>query len=225
MKVASKRKMQITVDVLMTAVLLLQMSYSIAGELFHEISGIAFFVLFILHHILSFSYTKALFKGKKSADRVLKSIVDCLLFIIYICMMISAVPLSKYIFTFLGIGAFSGISRSVHMLGAYWGFALIGIHIGFHLDIMLKKPLRDKKKKPFVIAALCAVFSAGLILFIKEGVIKYMLFINQFVYFDESYGLALFLLIYILIGGMFAVAGYLLIHILQRRKTTHEHHH
>lgn len=219
----AKRKMQIAVDVIMTTILLVQMSYSIAGELFHEISGIAFLVLFLLHHILSFSYTKALFRGKKSADRVLKSIVDCLLFIIYICMMISAVPLSKYIFTFLGIGAFSGISRSVHMLGAYWGFALIGIHIGFHLDIMLKKPLRDKKKKPFVIAALCAVFSAGLILFIKEGIIKYMLFINQFVCFDESCGLALFLLKYILIGGMFASLGYLLINVIKRKGKAYEH--
>ena len=39
----AKRKMQIAVDVIMTAILLVQMSYSIAGELLHEISGIAFF--------------------------------------------------------------------------------------------------------------------------------------------------------------------------------------
>ena len=225
MKVASKRKMQITVDVLMTAVLLLQMSYSIAGELFHEISGIAFFVLFAVHHILSLNNTKALFKGNHSSDKIVKIIVDIVLFLIIICMMLSALSISKYVFTFFGINGLSSLGRTVHMLGAYWGFALMNIHIGFHLDIMLKKPLRYKKKKPFVIAALCAVFSAGLILFIKEGIIKYMLFINQFVYFDESCGLALFLLKYILIGGMFAVAGYLLIHILQRRKTTHEHHH
>ena len=73
MKSADKRKMQIAVDILMAAILLIQMSYSLAGELLHEITGIAFFALFICHHILVRSYTKALFKGKRTAEKPRKS--------------------------------------------------------------------------------------------------------------------------------------------------------
>lgn len=222
MKPKSKRKMQIIVDVLMTAVLLLQMSYSIAGELFHEISGIAFFVLFILHHILSFSYTKALFKGKKSAHRVLKIIVDCLLLVIFICMMLSAVELSKYIFTFLGIDSLSGISRTVHLLGGYWDFALISIHIGFHLDIMLSKIMKDKQKRTPAIIIMAIIFALGLFIFIKEGIIKYMLLINQFVFFDKSGSLALFLIKYIMIMLMFAIFGFALLKLTKLKKRRKE---
>ena len=219
----AKRNMQIAVDVIMTAILLVQMSYSIAGELLHEISGIAFFVLFAVHHILSLNNTKALFKGNHSSDKVVKIIVDIVLFLIIICMMLSALPISKYVFTFFGINGFSSLGRTVHMLGAYWGFALMNIHIGFHLDIMLKKPLKDKKKKPFVLTALFAVFFAGLVMFIKEGVYKYMLLINRFAFFDMKGGLPLFLLKYILIGGMFASLGYLLINVIKRKGKAYEH--
>ena len=66
-----KRKLQIAVDILMLCILLVQMSYSIEGELLHEILGISLFVQFILHHILSGDFTKALVKGKKTPERIL----------------------------------------------------------------------------------------------------------------------------------------------------------
>ena len=206
MKSNSKRKAQIAVDVLMTAILLLQMSYSLAGELLHEITGIAFFVLFIVHHILVRNYTKALFKGKHTTEKALKITVDILLLVIILLMMASTLPISKYVFTFLGLNSLSSLGRTVHLLGAYWGFALMNVHIGFHLDIMLKKLM--KTKKPLFISVLCAVFIAGLVTFIHEGIYKYMLLINQFVFFNTKGGLALFLVKYICIGGMFAVIGY-----------------
>lgn len=66
------------------------------------------------------------------------------------------------------------------------------------------------------------IFALGLFIFIKEGIIKYMLLINQFVYFDERGSLALFLIKYIMIMLMFAVFGYTLISLTKltkRRKT------
>ena len=216
MKLNSKRKAQIAVDVLMTALLLLQMSYSLAGELLHEITGIAFFVLFIVHHILVRSYTKALLKGRHTPEKTAKIIVDVLLLIIMLLMMASALPISKYVFTFLGLNSLSSLGRTVHLLGAYWGFALMNIHVGFHLDIMLKKPM--KTKKPVCVLVLCAIFIAGLGTFIHEGIYKYMLLINQFVFFDTKGGLALFLVKYIFIGGMFAVIGYAVLTLLKGKK-------
>lgn len=100
--------------------------------------GITFFVLFTAHHILSLSYTKALFKGRRSKDKILKTAVDILMFVSVLLIILSALPVSEYVFTFLGLGRFSATARTVHMLSAYWGFAIMNLHIGFHLDVMLK---------------------------------------------------------------------------------------
>ena len=214
MKSADKRKLQILTDVLMMLLLLLQMSYSIAGELLHEISGIAFFVLFIVHHLLVMRYTQALFKGRATPDKLLKIVIDVLLLIIVILMMLSALPVSKHLFTFLPLSGLASAGRTVHMLGAYWGFALMSLHLGFHLDMMLHKPI--KRNKTAVIAVLTLVFIAGLYFFVSEGIYQYMLMINPFVNFDAP--LALFLLKYALISGMFAVLGYAVMSLLKRRK-------
>ncbi len=44
---------KIAVDIAMTAVLLLLMTYELIGQVSHELLGIIMFVLFILHHILN----------------------------------------------------------------------------------------------------------------------------------------------------------------------------
>ena len=216
MKSADKRKIRIAVDILMAAILLIQMSYSLAGELLHEITGIAFFALFICHHIIVRSCTKALFKGKRTAEKAAKITVDILLLIIMLIIMASALPISKYLFKFLGISGFSSVGRTAHLLGAYWSFALMNIHIGFHLDAMLNKAV--KSKKAAATASLCSVFAAGLFFFIHEGIYRYMLLIDRFVFLDTRGGLPLFLIKYILIGGMFAVTGYGILTLLKGRK-------
>ena len=216
MKSADKRKLQMFVDVLMIGILLLQMSYSIAGEMLHEITGMAFFVLFIIHHTLVIRYTKALFRGKRTPEKTVKILMDILLLIIVLLMILSAIPISKYIFTFIGLSRFASLGRTIHLLGAYWGFALINIHLGFHLDRILHKPMQ--KNKGLTVLVLTTIFIAGLIVFIKEGIYQYMFLINLFVYFDTNSGLLIFILKYILIAGMFAVVGYAGITLLKGKK-------
>ena len=214
----TKRKIQITVDVLMLGILLLQMSYSIAGELIHEILGIALFILFLLHHILSVSFSKALVKGKQSHEKILKTVVDILLTVDILALIFSAVLVSKHVFTFLGISTLSSLGRTAHMLGAYWGFALMGLHLGFHLDFMLHRVMHDKRKKTAAYTVMLALAAAGLVCFIHEEIYKYMFLINQFVFFDTTGGLPLFILKYILIAAMFTTIGYGLINVIKRRK-------
>ena len=211
----TKRKIQITVDVLMLGILLLQMSYSIAGELIHEILGIALFILFLLHHILSVSFSKALVKGKQSHEKILKTVVDILLTVDILALIFSAVLVSKHVFTFLGISTLSSLGRTVHLLGSYWGFALMSLHLGFHLDFILPKTL--KKKRPAAIIMILLSI-AGLVCFIHEEIYKYMFLINQFVFFDTTGGLPLFILKYILIAAMFTTIGYGIINVTKRRK-------
>ena len=143
----AKRKIQITVDALMMCILLLQMSYSIAGEIIHEILGISLFALFVIHHIISLSFSKALVKGKKTPGKIMKTVVDILLIADILLLMSGAVIVSKHVFTFFGINTLSDYGRTAHLLGSYWGFALVSIHIGFHLDFMLGRIMKVKQKK------------------------------------------------------------------------------
>ena len=213
----AKRRAQIAVDILMAAVILVQMSYSLAGELLHEITGITFFGLCILHHVLAKNFSKALYKGKKSSDKIIKLIVDILLTAIVLAMMFSALPISKYVFAFLGLSNFASVGRTVHLLGAYWGFALIGLHIGFNFDVMFAKPMKDKKKRIAIIAAMLLLSALGLYFFISEGIYKYMLLMNQFVFFDTDGGLPLHLLKYICIQILFISVGYGLINASKKK--------
>ena len=218
MKTASKRKIQIIVDVLMTAVLLVLMSYSIAGELIHEILGISLFILFTAHHIFSLNFTKALFKGKITPTKIIKIICDILMVIFMLIMLLSALSVSKYIFAFLGINFLSALARNAHTFGAYWLFALISIHIGFHLDFMLAKPMKNKKKKTVVLLTVSALFLSGLVVFFKEGIYNYMFLINKFVFFDTRGGILLFILKYISIMCMFSIFGLALLKFTKIKK-------
>ena len=218
MKTASKRKIQIIVDVLMTAVLLVLMSYSIAGELIHEILGISLFILFTAHHIFSLNLTKALFKGKITPTKIIKIICDILMAIFMLIMLLSALSVSKYVFAFLGINFLSALARNAHTFGAYWLSALISIHIGFHLDFMLAKPMKNKKKKTVVLLTVSALFLSGLAVFFKEGIYNYMFLINKFVFFDTRSGILLFILKYISIMCMFSIFGLALLKFTKIKK-------
>ena len=65
---------KITVDIAMTGALLFLMSYSMIGDMTHEILGTAMLVLLILHHILNVQWHKNLFKGRYTALRLLQLI-------------------------------------------------------------------------------------------------------------------------------------------------------
>ena len=125
------------VDVLMSAVLLVQMSYSIAGELVHEILGITLFALFIAHHILAIPFTKGMFKNARTPLGAVKLALDVLLTLAMLCVILSALPISQYVFAFLGLSGLSSLGRAMHLAGAYQLFVLIGLHIGMHMDMML----------------------------------------------------------------------------------------
>ena len=59
-----KTILKIVVDIGMTVMLLLLMTYELIGEAAHEWLGIGMFVLFVIHHILNRKWSRSVFKGK-----------------------------------------------------------------------------------------------------------------------------------------------------------------
>ena len=113
-----KRIPRIATDLLMSALLLLLMSYSLVGEAAHEWLGVGIFLLFALHHVLNIKWCRNLFRGKYPPIRILQTVIDLLVFLCMAGSMISGILLSRYVFR-LDIHRFSAALQAVHMLSAY----------------------------------------------------------------------------------------------------------
>ena len=209
-----KRKLQIVIDLSMTLTLPLLMAYSLIGQTAHEWIGVSILILFAVHHILNYRWFFALFKGRYSLARILNTTVNLLLLIDILLQGISGIILSRYVFSFLNIQEGASLARVIHLLGAYWGFVMMSLHIGLHWNAMLghmKKLMKDSKWRSIAARILCIGISAyGIYVFISRNLIDYMLLKTQFVFFDLDEPIMLFLLDYAAMMVLFATLGYYL---------------
>lgn len=130
-------KQKRAVDVMMTAALLFLMGYQFWGEKAHEWVGAGIFVLFAAHHALNWSWYKSLFRGKYSPMRIFQIGVDILTFLSMAVLMYSSIVLSRYVFAFLPIESGLVLARRLHILGSYWGFLMMSLHLGLHWNMVL----------------------------------------------------------------------------------------
>ena len=196
------KKKRILIDAAMTVLLPCLMAYSLIGETFHEVAGVAMLALFIAHHILNRGWFKGLFRGRYSPYRAFTTALDLLLCAVMICLPLSGIMMSKHLFTFLPTKGISAFARTVHLLLAYWGFVLMSLHLGLHADAMLKK---KPKWLPF---AAGAVSLYGTYAFVKRELPLYMTLRSQFVFFDYAELRVFFFADYLAIMVLFATTGY-----------------
>ena len=211
----AKQIAKIITDILMTIILLLLMAYSMVGEAAHEWLGIGMFVLFILHHVLNSSWSRNLCKGRYTPFRILQTALVVLVLISMIGSMISGIVLSRHALAFLPITSGQSWARTLHMISAYWGFVLMSLHLGLHWNIMLAMAGKIVKKpsvpRTWVLRiAGCLIAAYGAYAFAQRGVGRYMTLQDQFVFFDFSELLILFLLDYVATMGLFVFIGYYL---------------
>lgn len=70
-----KTILKIVVDIGMTVMSLLLMTYELIGEAAHEWFGIGMFALFIIHHILNRKWSRSVFKGKYTLLRIWQTVL------------------------------------------------------------------------------------------------------------------------------------------------------
>lgn len=218
----SKQIFKISVDITMTALLIIMTAYHVTGSKLHEWLGTITFVLFILHHILNFKWYGGLFKGKYTAARVFITIVDLLLFISMAGMMISGIMLSREVFGFLNLRA-GMIGRKLHMLSVSWGYVLISVHLGLHLRTLMNsfKSILSVKTKKFSAAVrlIIGVISCyGIYAFISRQFAEKMFLLVEYAFFDYDGPAIFFFADHICIMALFAVLSYCLSKLLQKRK-------
>lgn len=212
---------KIAVDIGMTALLLLLMTYELIGQAAHEWIGIGMFALFVLHHVLNSSWSRNVMKGKYTALRIMQTALVAGVLFTMLGSMVSGIILSRHALSFLPIQGGRSFARNLHMVCAYGGFVLMSLHLGFHWSMMMGMAERHLKQasqtRKWILRGFALVIAGyGIVAFIKRDIGSYMLLKNQFVFFDFDEPLILFVLDYIAAMGLFVFVGHYLSEGLKR---------
>lgn len=209
--------LKIALDVLMTLALLFLMGYQFWGDAPHEWVGVGTFVLFTVHHLLNGSWHKSLLRGKYTPMRVLMLCIDALVLTAMLLQLYSGIVMSRHVFSFLEIKGGMMLARRLHILGAYWGFALISLHLGLHWNMLMgmaKKRfgmVKPSKSRAIVLFLSGLVIAAyGLVVFLHRELPSYMLLQNEFVFLDYDELKLLFYLDYLAMMGLFVFLAHYL---------------
>lgn len=214
-----------TVDFLMTVLLLLQMAYHFEGDTVHLCLGITMFILFIIHNTLNFNWYKNLLKGKYSTFRIIQTIINLVIFTAMVCLIVSGIIMSRHrlaLDSFI-IGGSMNFARTLHLLASHWGFIFMSLHLGLHWGLimgMVRSMAKNKKTSRnniILVRVLVLVIAGfGVYAFIKHNIGSYLFLRNQFVFFDYEQPVLLFFLECCAMMGLFVTIGYYLIRLLQK---------
>lgn len=199
-----KRKLRWIVDILMTLALFFLMGWHFWGETAHEWVGAGMFALFIAHQILNRSWYQSLARGKYTPARVLMLIVNILTLAAMVILMYSGITMSRHVFAFLPVRGGMAAARRLHILGSYWGFLLMSLHLGLHWSMVwsaLEKKT-GKQNRYFCFAGSFLIAVYGAYVFIKRDFLTCLLLKSEFVFLDYEEPRLLFYLDYLALMGL-----------------------
>lgn len=188
-----KQRVRRVIDIFMMIALMFLMGYQFWGETSHEWFGAAMFILYILHHILNRNWYKTLYKDTISAMRSLNIIINIALLIVMLMQIYSSIVISRHVFAFLPINGGMALARKLHILGAYWGFILMGLHIGQYISVILsvirkKQNIKAVSNIRCTAVNICAAAASvyGIYALIKRDFLQYMFLKSEFVFLDYA---------------------------------------
>ena len=153
-------------------------------------------------------------KGKLSLIKKVYIFINFILLIDILVIFLSGLTMSKLLpfLNFMSIG----MARKAHMMATYWGFILMAIHLGLHLQIMLVKIKKYISKQSHVVASIISFIPVllviyGIIMFIKNQWITYLFLLREFIFVDPSIGLMQMLIETLAVFILFATLSYLVI--------------
>lgn len=201
-----KERIKWILDVMMSIALFFLMGYQFWGETIHEWIGAGMFVLFIAHQACNLNWYKSLLRGRYTPIRILQCMINILTLAAMLALMYSGIAMSRHVFAFLPIRGGMALARRLHILGSYWGYVLMSLHLGLHwgmvLNVAAKRHMSQRKYQTagFIIGLLTAAY--GIYVFIKRNFLTYMLLRSEFVFLDYEEPKLLFLLDYLALMGL-----------------------
>lgn len=205
------------VDLVMTLVLLFLMGYQLWGEAAHEWAGAGMLILFLTHHFLNRHWYMNLFKGRFTLMRIFQICVDMLLLIAMLAQMYSGIVMSRHVFAFLPVQGGMALARRLHILGAYWGFILMSVHLGLHWNMFLGLAKRKVGKvnvshlsRRFLFLLSILIAACGAFAFMDRDFPTYLFLQSEFVFLDYEEPFWSFYLDYISLMGLWVFLSHYL---------------
>lgn len=216
-----KTRVKHFLDLIMTVMLLFLMARQVTGEEAHEWLGIAMFAVVAAHNLLNMKWYAALFQGRYSFLRIIRTAVNVLLFAAMLGTMASGILLNSYVLP-LSIHGTMAAARVLHLAGSYWCFVLTSIHLGLHWGMVVsmfrKAASRCKIKTAAtfllrIIAVAVALY--GGYCFVKADIFTYMTFQTHFAFLDYERAPALVLADHLAMMGTWVFISYYPVKIAQ----------
>lgn len=131
-------------DVLLAALLLLQMGYQLLPEDVHAALGIAMVLAAAAHLVLNRAWFGSLVHGKPGPVRVLVAFGACASALLVAVLGLSGFALSGVA---PALRSFDGLARSAHLVASYVALLVLPFHAGLHLSSLLGGALGRGKAK------------------------------------------------------------------------------
>lgn len=141
---------EIIVDILMYALLLIQMMYVFIGNVAHEMLGVGFFVCLIIHCVQKRWWYRSLFEKNKTAKggyRTVFNVITILLVLSIVALMLSAMGVSRTLFPWFTMLGYVSLHR-------YLATAVLSLSAAHG---MMHYVMRSKKKRLAVVLSAAAV--------------------------------------------------------------------
>lgn len=228
------------IDIIMTILLLLSMSYELIGpvisellagispftfdgyeygSLIHEILGASLIVLFFIHLWLNRWWIKTLFKGHYNLTRIILTLVNIVLIADVILLTFTGLIMSRMFDELPFADGLMSFARSAHISASFWGYVIMSFHIGLNWHIfsaMMFRHFKPGRILPHVIAIALMIW--GMYAFIRRNIWAYMTLESSFVYFDFDEPFAYFIGDYVAVMVMFACLGHYMVLLLRKCK-------
>jgi hypothetical protein len=219
----SKTIFKLSIDLVMTLLLLVQMAFQVTGQTSHEWTGAVLIVFFLIHNILNIRWYKNLFKGAYTAIRIFQTIINLLVLVSVISLAVSGAIMSRHVFSFFHIQGGMAFARLLHLAASYWAFVLMSMHLGLHWGMIIalfQKPLKQTLPFPVFMPRIIALAIAGYgaWIFYKANIVSYMFLINQFAFLDYEKNPIVVFAEYIAMMGLWICAAYYVAKRLKNRE-------
>lgn len=127
---------RLSLDLVMTALILLEFAYRLTGSTVHELIGVSLLTLLVIHGAWNWRWLAALCKGRYAARRVASTTINALLLTAALLMVASGVLNSELLFSLTQVDL-DLLPRELHTAAAYGVLILIGVHLGMHWKMIM----------------------------------------------------------------------------------------
>lgn len=209
---------KMTVDLAMIIVLHCLSGYHLFGNRAHEILGILFFVLFLIHNGLNARQYRFLLRGR-GAYPIVRTAVIALLWVCIAADAGSALVIARDTVPQGWSLPGAAVGRKVHMAAAAWSFVLMSLHTGFHAGmpigigrLCLRRCGRRTAAAAGVVGRLFAAAAAvyGAAAFILRRLYSDLFLLSEFKFMDFGESPMRFFVDSICMMILFAVLGWAL---------------